>query len=171
MNTTHQPATNTPQVAQGRPEHPVTHASATNPTELANLPNATQTMAPNVSESALPESSSPSQTAVQPIQTRHAAKTSVPISGSQPINGQKLAYNPDNQENFPDNNPNNSPNNSNNLSPDQTKQANSGNYTVDPSSLASAIPSQNAGQQFSNTYGSESENDVYYDPVSNLVGF
>jgi hypothetical protein len=50
-------------------------------------------------------------------------------------------------------------------------QSASGNYNVDPSSLASAMPLQSAGQLGLDSLASEEEGDVYYDPVSNLVGF
>lgn len=41
---------------------------------------------------------------------------------------------------------------------------------TDVTQLASALP-QSASQHFSDTYDSASESDVYYDPVSTLVGF
>ena len=50
-------------------------------------------------------------------------------------------------------------------------QSSGGNYNVDPSALASAAPLQNVGQLGLDTLASDDEGDVYYDPVSNLVGF
>jgi hypothetical protein len=52
----------------------------------------------------------------------------------------------------------------------EKQPGNGNNYRVDPSALASA-PQQNPGQLLRDTFASDDEGDVYYDPVSNLVGF
>ncbi|MCE3234674.1 MAG: hypothetical protein K0Q50_854 [Vampirovibrio sp.] len=53
--------------------------------------------------------------------------------------------------------------------PSAVQSASTGTET-DVTQIASALP-QSASQHFSDTYDSASESDVYYDPVSTLVGF
>ncbi len=73
------------------------------------------------------------------------------------INGQQLAYNPSDNSDFQT---------EDNTAPEASTTADN---TTDATQLASA--SQSISQSFGDTYASEKENDVYYDPVSTLVGF
>jgi anti-sigma factor RsiW len=154
----------TPQVAQGvhsaasvpdatPTSQTQTPAQTMEPTQLASVPNAEQPVA-----SSLPETTQPGTTQTgaitAPASARHGSS-----NHTHATTRTSVAHNPDAQSNFP------AAANANN-----TSSTSNNTIAVDPSSLASALP-QNASQQFSSTYGSESENDVYYDPVSNLVGF
>lgn len=168
----HNPASG-PQVAQGMHGQPNTRTSVstrpTAPTELANLPNAPQATESGPSNGPQPEASVSQPAIHMDTRTTHThptARALAPVSNSQPINGQQLAYNPDGQDSFPS--PDTSTGNQQIIEPDAGQP--NGALAVDPSSLASAIP-QSASEHFSNIGASNDETDVYYDPVSNLVGF
>lgn len=100
----------------------------------------------------------PVSTAPSPVVHPHKALARQ-ATNTAGINGQQLAYNPSDNSDFQT---------EDNAAPEASTTA--GN-TTDATQLASASASQSISQPFGDTYASEKENDVYYDPVSTLVGF
>ena len=117
-------------------------------------------IAPQEIATALPSKNpeQPVSTAPSPVVHPHKALARQ-ATNTAGINGQQLAYNPSDNSDFQ-------------TEDNATLEASTAaDNTADATQLASASASPSINQPFGDTYASEKETDVYYDPVSTLVGF